>query len=122
MREYTHRGDPLKIDCGYVPQKNGTGGTPPRADGRVKLFHAISLEADVNSAKVLAFSFPHLRAGIQRIEQAQAELTAIVEDDLDRDDESIGFALTTLKAQEIAVASLADMPRIAEQARMELRL
>jgi hypothetical protein len=122
VAEYTHRGDPLKIDCGYAPQKNGTGGTPPRADGRVKLFHAISLEADVNSAKVLAFSFPHLRAGIQRIEQAQAELTAIVEDDLDRDDESIGFALTTLKAQDIAVASLADMPMIAERARMELRL
>ena len=122
VAEYTHRGDPLKIDCGYAPQKNGAGGTPPRADGRVKLFHAISLEADVNSAKVLAFSFPHLRAGIQRIEQAQAELTAIVEDDLDRDDESIGFALTTLKAQDITVASLADMPRIAERARMELRL
>ena len=79
------------------------------ADGRVKLFHAISLEADVNSAKVLAFSFPHLRVGIQRIEQVRAELTAIVEDDLDRDDEGIGFALATLKAQDIAVASLADM-------------
>jgi hypothetical protein len=122
VAEYTHRGDPLKIDCGYAPQKNGTGGAPPRADGRVKLFHAISLEADVNSAKVLAFSFPHLRAGIQRIEQVRAELTAIVEDDLDRDDEGIGFALATLKAQDIAVASLADMPRIAERARMELRL
>ena len=69
--EYTHRGDPLKIDCGYAPQTNGTGGAPPRADGRVKLFHAISLEADVNSAKVLAFSFPQLRAGI-RAERAGA--------------------------------------------------
>ena len=49
-------------------------------------------------------------------------MTAIVEDDLDRDDEGIGFALATLKAQDIAVASLADMPRIAERARMELRL
>jgi hypothetical protein len=122
VAEYTHRGDPLKIDCGYAPQKNGTGGTAPRADGRVKLFHAISLEADVNSAKVLAYSFPQLRAGIERIEQAQAELTAIVEDDLDRDDESIGFALATLKAQDIEVASLVDMPGIAERARVELRL
>jgi hypothetical protein len=122
VAEYTHRGDPLKIDCGYAPQKNGTGGTAPRADGRVKLFHAISLEADLNSAKVLAYSFPQLRAGIERIEQAQAELTAIVEDDLDRDDEGIGFALATLKAQDIEVASLADMPRIAERARVELRL
>ena len=46
------------------------GGRPPRADGRVKLFQAISLEADVNSAKVLAFSFPQLREGIARVEQA----------------------------------------------------
>src|SRR5262245_46898587 len=40
---YTNSGDPLKIDCGYSP--NGT----------VKLFHAVTL-ADVNAAKVLAFS------------------------------------------------------------------
>ncbi len=122
VAEYTHRGDPLKIDCGYAPQKNGAGGAPPCGDGRVKLFHAISLEADINSAKVLAFSFPHLRAGIQRIEQAEAELTAIVEDDLERDDEGVGFALATLKAQDIAVMSLAQMPAIAERARLELRL
>ena len=122
VAEYTHRGDPLKIDCGYAPQTNGKGGAPPRADGRVKLFHAISLEADVNSAKVLAFSFPHLRAGIERSEQARAELTAIVEDDLERDDEGIGFALATLKEQEIAVATVAEMPAIAERARLELRL
>ena len=122
VAEYTHRGDPLRIDCGYTPLTNGRGGAGPRADGRIKLFHAISLEADVNSAKVLAFSFPHLRAGIQRIEQAQAELTAMVEDDLDRDDEAIGFALATLKAHAIAVASVAEMPAIAERARLELRL
>jgi hypothetical protein len=122
MAEYSHRGDPLKIDCGYVPQRNGTAGSPARGDGRVKLFHAISLEADVNSAKVLAFSFPHLRAGIQRTEQAEAILTAIVEDNLDRDDDGIAFALATLKEQEITVASLADMPRLAERARVELRL
>ena len=122
VAEYTHRGDPLKIDCGYAPQTNGKGGAPPRSDGRVKLFHAISLEADVNSAKVLAFSFPHLRAGIERSEQARAELTAIVEDDLERDDEGIGFALATLAGQEIAVATVAEMPAIAERARLELKL
>ncbi len=44
--EYTRSGDPLKIDCGYSP--NGT----------VKLFHAVTLQSDVNAAKVLAFSFP----------------------------------------------------------------
>ena len=33
VAEYTHRGDPLKIDCGYAPQTNGKGGAPPRAEG-----------------------------------------------------------------------------------------
>jgi hypothetical protein len=120
--EYTHRGDPLKIDCGYLPMRNGEPGGAPRADGRVKLFQAISLEADVNSAKVLAFSFPQMREGILRAEQTRAELTAVVEDELDRDDEGVAFALATLRGQEIAVAMLADMPRIAERARLELRL
>ena len=55
------------------------------------MFHAISLEADVNSAKVLAFSFPHLRVGIHADRAGRAELTAIVEDDLDRDDEGTGL-------------------------------
>ena len=119
--EYTHRGDPLKIDCGYAPQTNGGEGGW-RADGRIKLFHALSLEAEVNAAKVLAFSFPQLRAGLQRVERAQAELTAIVEDDLDGNDEGIGFALATMRGHEIAVATVAEMPVIAERARLELRL
>ena len=49
-------------------------------------------------------------------------MTAIVEADLERDDEGVGFALATLEAQDIAVMSLAEMPAIAERARLELRL
>ncbi|HKR97240.1 MAG TPA: DUF3037 domain-containing protein, partial [Candidatus Angelobacter sp.] len=49
VSRYTRSGDPLKIDCGYSP--NGT----------VKLFHAVSLAADANAAKILAFTFPQLR-------------------------------------------------------------
>jgi hypothetical protein len=127
--EYTHRGDPLKIDCAYgVPSKPefGLAGAPaPRRNGngaRVRLFQAVSLLAEVNAAKLLAFSFPQLRAGIRRAEGAEAHLTAVVEDDLDRHDEGIAFALDTLEAQEIAVASLARMPELAERARVELRL
>jgi hypothetical protein len=70
VSRYTRSGDPLKIDCGYSP--NGT----------VKLFHAVTLNSDVNAAKVLAFSFPQLAQGIRKSEKKQAFLTAIVEDNL----------------------------------------
>ena len=85
--EYTHRGDPLKIDAAYRP--NGT----------VHMYQALSLEADVNAAKVLAFSYPKLREGVMRAEQAETALTAIVESELDREDDETMFALETLAAQ-----------------------
>lgn len=104
---YTHSGDPLKIDCGYSP--NGT----------VKLFHAIAL-ADVNAAKVLAFSFPRLAEGIRSAVGKQAQLTAVVEDDLPPDNESVGFARETLEHQAIRVARVSTMPAVAAAAAREL--
>ena len=109
VAQYTRPGDPLKLDCGYRP------------NGVVKLFHAVSLASEVDSAKVLAFSFPLIAASIRKKEKAKTELTAIVEDTLDRKDEAIAFALATFKGSHIAVAPQADLPRIAEAARRELR-
>lgn len=103
-------GDPLKIDCGYRP------------NGVVRLFHAVSLENDINAAKVLAYSYPALREGILRKENAHAELTAIVEDDLDRSPEPVRFALRSLETNLIQVATVSQLPQIAERARAELRL
>ena len=108
--KYTHRGDPLKIDCGYRP------------NGVVKLFHGVSLATNSDSAKVLAFTYPALAAGILRLENAKTELTALVEDNLDREDKEIGFAFETLERTSIQVASLSQMPAIAERARLELGL
>jgi len=109
VAKYTHPGDPLKIDCGYRP------------NGEVKLFHAVSLASDVDAAKVLAFTYPQIREGIARLEQAKTSLTAIVEDDLDRADEPIAFALDILAGSLIAVRAQAELPRLAEAARRELR-
>jgi hypothetical protein len=106
---YTRKGDPLKLDCGYQP------------NGVVKLFHAVSLEADPNLAKVLAYSFPQVRAGIAR-EQIDATLTAVIESELDRKQEPVAFALETLAAASVQIATTAQMAAIAETARTELRL
>jgi hypothetical protein len=105
---YTRSGDPLKIDCGYSP--NGT----------IKMFHALALPGDVNGAKLLAFSFPQLTAGIRRIKRQQTELTTVLENDLDRNEDSIAFALDTLERQSVKIATLAQMPEIAATAAREL--
>src|SRR6476661_6592600 len=108
VSKYTRGGDPLKIDCGYSP--NGT----------VKLFHAVTLNSDVNAAKVLAFTFPQLAQGIRKAENKQAILTAIVEDDLPSDDESVTFARETLEQQAIRIAPVSAMAEIAKEAARDL--
>ncbi|HEY1937933.1 MAG TPA: DUF3037 domain-containing protein [Candidatus Angelobacter sp.] len=108
VSQYTRNGDPLKIDCGYSP--NGT----------VKLFHAVALGADVNAAKVLAFTFPQLAVGIRKTHGKQAILTAIVEDDFHGDDESVNFARETLELNEIHIAPVSSMPSLAAEAAREL--
>ena len=65
--DYTRPGDPLRIDCGYRP------------NGVLRMFQAISLETDADDAKLLAFSALGLIAGVKRVEDADLELTAIVE-------------------------------------------
>jgi Protein of unknown function (DUF3037) len=107
--QYTHKGDPLKIDCGYRP------------NGVVKMFQAVPLAASVDAAKVLAFSHPEMAEGIRRVEGAAASLTAVVEDGLDRSDEAIGFALAVMEKSGIALAEAHEMAGFAEVARRELR-
>lgn len=107
---YTHRGDPLRIDCGYRP------------NGVIKLFQAVSLENDTDAAKILAFSYPELRDGIRRAENARTELTAVVEPGVAGNDDQIAFALSVFARSEIRTVTTADMPEVARQARAELRL
>jgi len=108
LASYGAKGDPLKIDFGYRP------------NGVIKMFQAVALETDVDAAKVMAFSYPALREGLRRAENAGSELTAVVEDGLNRGDEAIGFALATLAASEIRVAAVSEMAGIAERARVDM--
>ncbi len=116
--EYTRPGDPLRIDAGYKP--NGT----------VKMFHAVSLEPGVEMAKVLAFSAAGLRAGVERIEKAQLELTAIIEpaakigamEDEPERLELYRFGVETMEEHRIRVLTTTDLARVAETARRELHV
>ncbi len=100
----------MKLDCGYRP------------NGVTKLLHAVSLETDIDAAKVLAFSFPQIAEGMARVDRTKAELTAVVEDGLDRNDDEIGFALETLRRGNVHVITGAELPKAADLARRELRL
>jgi hypothetical protein len=110
VSEYTRDGDPLKIDCGYRP------------NGVLHLFHALSLGTDVDSAKVLAYSFGQMQDGLVTQENEESTLTAVTEDNLDSSDAGIAFALATFEKHQIEVASLSQMPALAERARAELKL
>lgn len=116
--EYTRPGDPLKIDAGYRP------------NGLIRMFHAVSLEPGVEMAKVLAFSAAGLRAGVQRIEKAQLELTAVIEpaaklgataDEPERLD-MYRFGVETMEEHHIRVLTTSDLGRVADTARRELRI
>jgi hypothetical protein len=107
-REYTRKGDPLKIDAGFRP------------NGVLHMYHALSLTTDVNAAKGLAFSYPRLREGVQRLEGAETALTAIVESEFEDGDEESLFARETLRESGIHVAGLSEMPGIAESVRQRM--
>jgi hypothetical protein len=120
---YTRAGDPMKIDCGYK-----AGPQTAAMDGVVRMFQAVSLEGDVEAAKGLAYSAPQLMEGVQRVEAAKLELTAVVEplrtvsDTEDEAMERYRFGIEAMERQEIRVVTLSDLARVAETARMELRV
>ena len=108
--QYTQLGDPLKIDCGY-------------RNGKVRMFHAVSLENDVEGAKGIAYSVAALRKGVMSSEGVELELTAVVETiGAVADQELYGFGVSVMEREAIRVLTVADMGRVAETARRELRV
>jgi hypothetical protein len=116
--KYTRPGDPLRIDVGYRP------------NGVIRMFHAVSMEPGVEMAKVLAFSAAGLRAGVERVEKAELELTAVIEPAAkmgatDEEPERLAvyrFGVETMEEHQIRVLTTSDLGRVAETARRELRV
>jgi len=116
--EYTRPGDPLRIDAAYRP------------NGIVRMFHAVSLEAGVEMAKVLAFSAAGLHSGVKRVEDAGLQLTAVIEPAAklgatDEEPERLAmyrFGVETMEEHRIRVLTTSDLGRVADTARRELRV
>lgn len=112
---YTRAGDPLLIDCGYRP------------NGIIKMFHAVSLQNDIEGAKGLAFSAPYLAEGVQRLDGATLQLTAMVESirEMGEEQELVDqyrFGVEMMEGQQIRVLTVADLDRVAAAARLDLRM
>jgi hypothetical protein len=107
---YTQVGDPLKIDCGY-------------RNGKVRMFHAVSLDSDVEGAKGIAYSVEALRKGVMSSEGVELEFTAVVERIASvSDQEQYAFGVSVMEREAIRVLTVADLGRVAETARRELRV
>ncbi len=107
---YTKPGDPFEFDFGY------------RVGSEMKLFHAVSLKANVDSAVLLAARYPKIASAVEQVTAATPRLTAVIDDRLDRTQEVIQFALSAMDDEKIRVAAVGEMSGIAEVARRELKV
>jgi hypothetical protein len=113
--KYTYGGDPLKIDFAYRGRRMDAPETEI-----IRMFQAVSLSSNVDAAKVLAYSYPQIADGIAQKEKVGASMTAVVEDGLDMTDEGVLFVQAMLERTNINVASVSEVPGIAQVARREL--
>jgi hypothetical protein len=117
---YTRKGDPLKLDCGYRRDTNFGNGS--------HIYQAVSLEGDVESAKVLAFMAPQLRAGVLAVDGSELQLTAVVEPltavapEEGEMQERYRFGIETMEQQDIRVIPIERLAQAAATARHELGL
>jgi hypothetical protein len=108
LAKYTGRGDPLRIDFGY------------RVGSVIKMFHAVSLAANVEPALALAYRFSRVDAGMRQ-EQLQASLTAVVDRAMTVLDERMQFAFGVLEHGSVRVRAVEEIIQIAGEVRGELR-
>ena len=106
--KYTGQGDPFRIDFGY------------RVGSAVRMFHAVSVAANVDQALALAYRYSRVDAGMRQ-EQLQASLTAVVDQGMALQEERTRFAIGMLEQNSVRVRAVGEMAEIAGEVRRELR-
>ena len=107
--KYTGQGDPFRIDFGY------------RVGSAVKMFHAVSVAANVDQALALGYRYSRVEAGMRQ-EQLQASLTAVTDQGMALQEEKQRFAIGMLKQNSVRVRAVGEMAEIAGEVRRELRV
>lgn len=110
VADYTKAGDPLRFDFAYALASD------------LKFLHAVSLAQGTDRGRLLALQFPQIAAGVLAKRGLKAWLTAVVDDELDRERNEVSFALEMMQDSGIVVTRAAEMPRIAEGIRAELKV
>ena len=105
---YSLKGDPLKFDFAYA------------VGFELKMFQAIPLMAKPENAVAFALHYGKIAPTIAQVRAQTPVLTAVVEDAFDPGNPSVAFATELMKGENIRVARLHEMPRIAQAARREL--
>ena len=101
-------GDRLRFDFGYSVGSD------------LKLLQAVSMHSRLDAAVTLAARYPKIASDYANEKGMKTWLTAVVEDDVDRNRDEVGFALGMLEESGIEIALVKVMPRIAEGIRAEL--
>ncbi|HKN73048.1 MAG TPA: DUF3037 domain-containing protein [Terriglobales bacterium] len=107
--KYTGQGDPFRIDFGY------------RVGSAVKMFHAVSVAANVDQTLALAYRYSRVEAGMRQ-EQLQASLTAVTDQGMALQEEKQRFAIGMLEQNSVRVRAVGEMAEIAGEVRRELRV
>jgi hypothetical protein len=109
--QYTKKkGDRLVFDFGYV------------IGPEVRFFQAVPLKTNFNQAIAanIAHHFPKVAEYIHAGNGSRSLLTAVVADDLDRTNPDIEFTLDAFQINGVKVATVAEMPSIANETRRDL--
>ncbi len=109
MEQFTQPGDPLKLDFAY------------RVREELKVFQAVSLSGKLDQANYFGSRAKEIIGVVAEKTGAAPFLTAVVNDDWDRNNAEAKYAEQTMIENQVQVAVLAEMPKIAERARLELR-
>jgi len=107
---YTNEADDFTIDFGYVVGKE------------IKLFHAVSLVDIGQETRMFPLRVAKIASTMPRIRTETPKFTAVAEDEFDLKNKDVEKILAFMKAEEIRVAHVREMPEIARQARIELGL
>ena len=108
VASYGHPKDPFKFDFGYKIGKE------------LKLFHAVSMSANVEPAVLLAARYQKIAPVMAQMTSSAPSLIAVIEPGLDKSRNEIGFAMEMMEESRIRVVETPEMLEIARVAKTEL--
>jgi len=108
MKEFTGENDPFRVDFGF------------RVGKSLRMFQALALNLSREPAVTLAYRYSKIQQGMWTRNE-EALLTAVINEDAIRGKGEIASGVAMLKANEIEVRGVTEMPAIAERVRRELR-